>query len=94
MCTDYPDDWQYYDFLEVVFEPKYMSLDQLKEGVTQVYKDTTSRARSLKMAFNSMIQTRSFYGAICGYLWNRGYGSVWMRKYDYMKRMNPDFNLK
>ena len=92
--TDYPEDWKYYDFLEAVFEPRHMSPDELKEGVTQVYKDTTSRATSLKMAFNSMIQTRSLYGTICAYLWNRGYGSVWMRKYEYMKRMNPDFYVK
>ena len=92
--TDYPEDWKYYDFLEPVFEPRHMSPDELKEGVTRMYKEATTRAASLKMAFNSMIQTKSLYGAIAAYLWNRGYGSLWMRKYEYMKRMNSDFHVK
>jgi radical SAM superfamily enzyme YgiQ (UPF0313 family) len=92
--TDYPEDWKYYDFMEVVFEPRHMSTDELKEGVTRIYKDTTSRATSLKMAFNSIIQTKNLYGAICAYLWNRGYGSVWMDKYEYMKTKTSDFNVK
>jgi len=89
--TNYPDDWKYYDFLEVVFKPTHMTPDELKEGVTQIYKQTTSRLTSLKRACNSLIQTKSLnlYGAGTAYLWNRGYGSLWMRKYEYMKNAPP-----
>ena len=85
--TDYPDDWRYYDFLEVVYRPRNMSPNELKEGVTQVYKRTTSRLASARRALHSLLQTGTpnLYGAAAAYLWNRGYGSLWMRKCRHMK---------
>lgn len=83
--TNYPDDWKHYDFTEVVFRPKHMTPDELMEGLDQIYKHTTSRVTSLKRAFNSLIQTRNLHATVIAYLVNRGYGSLWMRKYKYVK---------
>ncbi len=87
--TNYPDDWKYYDVTEVVFEPKHMTPDELREGVFEIYKHTTSRATSLKRAFDSWISTRNLYATVIAYLWNRGYGSICMRKYEKWKSMMP-----
>lgn len=87
--TNYPDDWKYYDFTEAVFEPKHMSPDELKEGVAEIYKHTTLRATSLKRAFHSLLNTKNLYATIISYLFNRGYGSICMRKYkDWKKAMS------
>ncbi len=83
--TDYPHDWEYYDFGEVVFRPRYLAPDELKEGVLQVYKDTTGRTTSLRRALDTATQVKTLHGAAAAYLWNRGYGSAWKRKYEYMK---------
>jgi len=87
--TNYPDDWMHYDFTEVVFQPKHMTPDELMEGVTQIYRDSSSRPTSLKRAFISFIQTKDLYGTAIAYLWNRGSGSLWMKKYEYMKSLSP-----
>jgi len=87
--TNYPDDWAHYDFTEVVFRPKHMTPDELMEGTTQIYRDTSSRPTSLKRAFISLIRTKDLYGAAIAYLWNRGSGSLWMKKYEYMKGLSP-----
>jgi len=89
LYTNYPHDWTHYDFTEVVFKPKHMTPDELMEGVTQMYRDTSSRARSLKRAFTTFIQTKSLIGAFIGYAWNRPSGSLWMKKYEYMKSVSP-----
>lgn len=89
--TNYPYDWKYYDFGEVVFKPKHMTPDELKEGVTQIYRHTTSRVTLLKKALDTLIQTRSLNLSrpVIGYLTNRAYGSLWIRKYEYVKNALP-----
>jgi len=89
LYTNYPDDWTHYDFTEVVFKPKHMTPDELMEGVTQMYRDTSSRVTSLKRAFTTFIQTKSLIGAFIGYAWNRGSGPLWMKKYEYMRSVSP-----
>ena len=89
LYTNYPDDWTHYDFTEVVFKPKHMTPDKLMEGVTQMYRDTSSRTTSLKRAFTTFIQTKSLIGASIAYAWNRGSGPLWMQKYEYMKNLSP-----
>jgi len=89
LLTNYPDDWKYYDFAEVLFMPKHMTPDELKEGVTQMYKHTTSRVTSLKRAFNSVIQTKKLLAGAFTYIGNRGAGAVWMRRYEYTKNALP-----
>jgi len=89
LLTNYPDDWMHYDFTEIVFRPKHMTHDELMEGVTQIYRDTSSRPRSWLRAFSTFARTRSTYGTAIAYLWNRGSGSLWVQKYEYMKSLSP-----
>jgi radical SAM superfamily enzyme YgiQ (UPF0313 family) len=79
LCTNYPDDWKRYDFMEVLYRPKHMTPEELSEGVARVYKDTTSRLTSLRRAFTSAVETRDLLGAIVAYLGNRGAGTLWAK---------------
>jgi radical SAM superfamily enzyme YgiQ (UPF0313 family) len=84
--TDYPEDWKYYDFTEAVFKPRHMTPDELKEGVAEIYRHTTLRAKSLRRALNSLLSTRNVYATIISYVFNRGYGSICTRKYEKWKK--------
>jgi len=83
--TNYPGDWKHYGFVEAVFRPKHMTAVELEEGVTQVYAHTASRVTSVKRALNSVIFSRSLYGGVVAYLYNRGYGSFWIKNYESIK---------
>jgi radical SAM superfamily enzyme YgiQ (UPF0313 family) len=87
--TSYPEDWKRYDFTEATFRPKYMTPDELEEGVAQVYLHTTSRLASLKRAVSSLLRTGSPQIAAVGYLWNRGYGSLCVRNYEFKRNAAP-----
>lgn len=87
--TSYPKDWKYYNFTEAVFRPKHMTAYELEEGVAQVYLHTTSRLTSLRRALNSFVQTKSLPVSVVGYLWNRGYGSTCIRKYQSVRNALP-----
>ena len=82
LLTNYPDDWKYYDCVEVVFKPKHMEPEELTEGVAQMYKATTSRLTSLKRCFTSAIQTKNLLGSFLAYFWHRGSGTLWLKKYE------------
>ena len=84
LFTNYPDDWKYYDFMEVVFQPKNMSPDELRNGVANMYKYTTSTWMSLRRAFNSALETKNLPGSALAFFGNRGSGSFWMKKYNAM----------
>jgi len=86
LYTDYPEAWKYYDFTEAVFKPRHMTPDELKEGVAEIYRHTTLRAASLKRALHSLLSTRNPYATIISYVFNRGYGSICMRKYETWKK--------
>ena len=86
LYTHYPEDWKYYDFTEAVFEPRHMTPDELKEGVAEIYKHTALRATSLKRALRSLLDTRNLYATMISYVFNRGYGSICMRKYEKWKK--------
>jgi radical SAM superfamily enzyme YgiQ (UPF0313 family) len=87
--TNYPGDWKHYGFVEAVFRPKHMTAAELEEGVNRVYAHTTSRVTSLKRALNSVIFSRSLYGGVVAYLYNRGYSSVWVRNREHIKNRLP-----
>jgi len=80
--TNYPEDWRYYDFTEVVFQPKNMSPNDLAEGIATMYKHTTSTWPSLKRAFRSALETKNVFGSALAFAGNRGSYSYWMRKYN------------
>ncbi|MBE0480586.1 MAG: B12-binding domain-containing radical SAM protein [Dehalococcoidia bacterium] len=79
--TNYPHDWKYHDCVEVVFKPKHMSPDELTDGVAQIYSALSSRLTSFRRAFTSAIQTKNLVGSGIAYLWNRGSGRLWLKKY-------------
>ncbi len=87
--SNFPTDWTHYDFTEVVFKPKHMTPDELMEGLTQMYRDTSSRMTSLKRAFVTLLQSRSLVGTATAYAWNRGSGPLWIQKYEHTKNALP-----
>ena len=52
---------------------------ELREGVAQVYKDTSSRLISLKRAITSYTETKDLLGAIIAYFGNRSSGELWRK---------------
>jgi len=80
--TNYPEDWKYYDCIEVIFKPKHMTPKELAEGVAQMYRDTTSTLASLKRAFTSAILTKNLLGSVLAYLWNHRSGTLWLKNYE------------
>lgn len=81
LYTDYPHDWIYYDVFNVVFRPKNMTPEELEEGALNVYKATASVPKSLRRAFTSLVRTRNVLSAVAAYSSNRGYASIFSRKY-------------
>jgi hypothetical protein len=67
------------DFTKVLYKPKNMTPDQLREGVAQVYRDTSSRLTSLKRAITSYTETKDLLGAIIAYFGNRSSGDLWRK---------------
>ncbi|UCG82038.1 MAG: B12-binding domain-containing radical SAM protein [Dehalococcoidia bacterium] len=79
LLTRYPSDWKHYGFTEAVFKPKHMTPDELEEGATRVYRDTCSMVKSFKRALNSAVQSRSSYGGVTMFSYNRGFRTFWLR---------------
>jgi radical SAM superfamily enzyme YgiQ (UPF0313 family) len=78
--TNYPDDWKYYDFTNVLFKPRHMTPEELDEGVAQMYRNLSSRTISLKRAFFSVIITKNLPGAVIAYLGNHTAGDLWAKR--------------
>jgi radical SAM superfamily enzyme YgiQ (UPF0313 family) len=89
LYTNYPNDWKHYGFTQAVFKPKHMTPGELEDGVTQIYKHTTSRVTSIRRALNSILFARSLYGGVVAYAYNRGYRSFWMKNYDNIRNGLP-----
>ena len=80
--TNFPDDWQYYDLINVVFEPKHMSPEELAEGVARMYEATTSVSTSLKRALISAFQTKNLLGSAIAFWGNHQAGTHWLKRYE------------
>ena len=87
LYTNYPHDWKYLDFTKVLYKPKKMTPDQLRDGVAQIYRDTSSRLISLKRAINSYTETKDLLAAIISYFGNRSSGDLWS-KVSYAVKLN------
>ena len=101
--TNYPDDWKYYDFTNVLFKPKNMTPEELDEGVARMHRNLSSRTTALKRALFSVIITRNLPGAAIAYIGNRTAGNLWAKrgratndstssdlKGDYLQHTSPD----
>ena len=78
--TNFPDDWKYYDFTNVLFKPKNMTPDELDEGVARMHRNLSSRTTALKRAFFSVIITKNLPGAAIAYMGNHTAGSLWAKR--------------
>jgi radical SAM superfamily enzyme YgiQ (UPF0313 family) len=87
--TSFPDDWTHYDFTEVLYKPRHMTPDELMEGLTRMYKDTGSRAMSVRRALKTLLDSRSLIGAGIAYKWNRESAKLWAEKYWHTKEELP-----
>ncbi len=88
--TDFPSDWTHYDFTEVVYKPRHMTADELMEGLTRMYRDTGSRAMSIRRAIKTLLDSRSLIGTGIAYAWNRESAKLWMEKYDHTRDALPE----
>ena len=70
LYTDYPRDWARYNGFEVVFEPRNMTADELKEGQIWAYRQVASFGRSVLRAARTLVTTRSLTGTAVAFCWN------------------------
>jgi radical SAM superfamily enzyme YgiQ (UPF0313 family) len=87
--TNFPEDWIRYDFQEVVFQPKHMTPDELMQGITEAYKEMSSRITSLRRALKTLVISRSLIGGAIAYAWNRGSGEVFKQRFGEIREGLP-----
>ena len=73
---DFPEDWQYYDFVDVVFKHRNMSrdefLDEVRKNWDLLYNDNVLKRKFLR----TLKQTRSPLAAIWSYGSNLQYHNM------------------
>jgi len=69
--TNYPDDWHYYDFNKVVYQPMTMSPQQLEEQMMHCHLRMSERMHIYKKAFKTLGKTRSLSAALMAFQFNR-----------------------
>ncbi len=67
---DYPKDWKRYNGFEVVFHPKKMTAEELRQGHVSAYKATASLGRSCMRAIKTFFKTKSLLSTISSFYWN------------------------
>lgn len=69
---DYPNDWKLYDYFHVVFKPKNMSPEELKDGFLEAYDRSFTLPKILKRFFKTLISTKNIYSSIMSLYFNLG----------------------
>lgn len=78
--NNFPEDWAHYDFVEVVFEPKLMSPDELSEIVDSAWKKLYE-AKGLQRKFiNALKSTHNSISASWSYNSNLQYHNLFFEK--------------
>jgi radical SAM superfamily enzyme YgiQ (UPF0313 family) len=57
--TDYPDDWQHYDFMDPVFRHPSMTEDEIRQSVKRAYSEIYSRRVILSKGIKTFFNTRN-----------------------------------
>jgi radical SAM superfamily enzyme YgiQ (UPF0313 family) len=76
---NYPADWERYSVFDVVFQPKNMTVDELREGVSRIYKETASLSKCLGRAMGTLRRSGSSFLASTMFLVNRTYHNSFLR---------------
>lgn len=61
--NNYPEDWKHYDFVEVVFEPKLMSAQELSEAVNQAWEELYEHKRLQRKFISALKSTKNSISA-------------------------------
>ncbi len=65
--TDFPAQWEFYDFGEVMFKPMNMEIAEYKEIMLKIRKELTRRRLIIKRFIRTLFDTKSFMTAVwCG----------------------------
>lgn len=72
LYTNYPEDWQRYNVLDCVFEPKNMSSEEIHAQQVLAYKSTSSLHRSLGRGVKTLLNTRSLFAGFGAFSWAYG----------------------
>ncbi|MFQ5811020.1 MAG: hypothetical protein ACE5JM_15485, partial [Armatimonadota bacterium] len=75
---DYPDDWALYDLVnEVVFQPKRLTMKELKECQVYIYDRLWRRGRILRATLRTLVKTRSPIAALVSNRLNSALGKTY-----------------
>jgi len=61
--NNYPQDWAHYDFVEVVFEPKLMSVNELTEAANEAWNELYNPKRLQRKFINALKSTKNAVSA-------------------------------
>ena len=73
LCNNFPQDWIKFNIMNVTFQPKNMTVDELHEGFTRLIKETTNLRASFKRAWDTLLMSKSITSVIPTFCWNRGF---------------------
>ncbi len=70
LVKNFPKDWEKYDGSHVVFQPKNMTADELREGRFWAYKATSSMSMSLLRSSKTLGTTKNLKNASVAFMFN------------------------
>ncbi len=70
ILKDYPRDWKRYNGFEVVFQPRNMTVEELREGHISAYEATASLRSSFTRAIKTFFKTKSLFSTVSSFYWN------------------------
>lgn len=70
LLKDYPNDWKRYHGFDVVYQPKNMTVEKLREGHALAYKTVASFGSSLFRAMKTFLHTRNVLSTAVSFYWN------------------------
>jgi radical SAM superfamily enzyme YgiQ (UPF0313 family) len=73
LATDYPADWERYEFTETIYQPRNMSARELDEAIYELRHAAAEENWVLKRALRTLIRTRSWTTALFVLGMNRGW---------------------
>jgi radical SAM superfamily enzyme YgiQ (UPF0313 family) len=76
LCTKFPEDWKYFQGMDIVYQPKQMSPDVLAENMNQAVHSLYSRRQIVYSMLRTLWNTRKLTPALWSYNTNLNYRKI------------------
>lgn len=82
LCTDYPQDWERYTFVETVFKPSKMTSTELDHAMSELRQLAASRSWVWKRTLKTLLKTKSLTTALFVHGMNKGWMELARNQFD------------